>query len=388
MWTRAVWREETMEMEEVIPSCWVKNGGVLWPTQGAARALKACKEPEESWTKFPLIKIKIQSDDNNECEKYDFTTTAELSGSEEELPTKRRPKKKMYPDYQIDEPSVNENSQKESSPSLMIKSTGEKATKKIRKFIPCEDDFVLPTPPKMTNAQSGKYGTTANTMKRLHILHPANTSNENQAKKRLTKDDFVLQTPPKMTDAQFERTQMDIPSRPQSRSLAHSGSRSPSESLSNGRRSFSPGQQSLSRSLSQRKRGGSSGSSTHGQRSFSPGQHSLSRSFSQRKRGGSSGSSTHGRRSFSPGQQSLSRSFSQRKRGGSSGSSTHGRSRSRRSPFKSLLQKRRQSSSESFSRRQNASEPTRSMQPIFSISDTPRTTIDRSLRQPPEKSES
>lgn len=56
-----MWREETMEMEEVIPSCWVKNGGVLWPTQGAARALKACKEPEESWTKFPLIKIKIQS---------------------------------------------------------------------------------------------------------------------------------------------------------------------------------------------------------------------------------------------------------------------------------------------------------------------------------------
>lgn len=49
-----------MEMEEVIPSCWVKNGGVLWPTQ-AVRALKACKEPEESWTKFPLIKIKIQS---------------------------------------------------------------------------------------------------------------------------------------------------------------------------------------------------------------------------------------------------------------------------------------------------------------------------------------
>lgn len=48
-------------MEEVIPSCWVKNGGVLWPTQGAARALKACKEPEESWTKFPSIKMKIQS---------------------------------------------------------------------------------------------------------------------------------------------------------------------------------------------------------------------------------------------------------------------------------------------------------------------------------------
>ncbi|XP_039649843.1 uncharacterized protein LOC120555230 isoform X2 [Perca fluviatilis] len=381
MWARAVWREETMEMEEVIPSCWVKNGGVLWPTQGAARALKACKEPEESWTKFPLIKIKIQSDDKNECEKYDFTTTAELSGSEEELLTKRRPKKKKYPDYQMDEPSVNEDSQKESSPGLMIKSTGEKATKKIRKCIPCEDDFVLPPPPKMTNAQSGNYGTTTNTMKRRRILHPANTSNENQAKKRLTKDDFVLPPPPKMADTQFERTQMDIPSSPQSRSLAHSGRRSPSESLSNGRRSFSPDQESLSRSLSQRQRGGSSGSSTHGRRSFSPDQESLSRSLSQRQRGGSSGSSTHGRRSFSPDQESLSRSLSQRQRGGSSGSSTHGRSRSRRSLFKSLLQKRGWSSSESFSRRQNASEPTRS-----SKSDTPRTTIDRSLRQPPEKS--
>ncbi|KAL7394842.1 hypothetical protein ABVT39_005260 [Epinephelus coioides] len=72
-----------MEMKEVIPSCWVKNGDVLWPTQGAARALKACKEPEESWTKFPLIKIKIQSD----------------------------------------EQTINEDSQKESAPGLMIKST-------------------------------------------------------------------------------------------------------------------------------------------------------------------------------------------------------------------------------------------------------------------------
>jgi len=61
MWARVVWREETVEMEEVIPSCWVQNGGVLWPSQGALRALKACKEPEGSWTKFPLIKIKIQS---------------------------------------------------------------------------------------------------------------------------------------------------------------------------------------------------------------------------------------------------------------------------------------------------------------------------------------
>lgn len=48
---------------------------------------------------LPLLYV--LSDDKNECEKYDFTTTAELSGSEEELPMKRRPKKKIYPDYQI-----------------------------------------------------------------------------------------------------------------------------------------------------------------------------------------------------------------------------------------------------------------------------------------------
>ena len=41
---------------------------------------------------LPLLYV--LSDDKNECDKYDLTTTAELSGSEEELPTKRRPKKK------------------------------------------------------------------------------------------------------------------------------------------------------------------------------------------------------------------------------------------------------------------------------------------------------
>ena len=40
---------------------------------------------------LPLLYV--LSDDKNECEKYD-AATAELSGSEEELPMKRRPKKK------------------------------------------------------------------------------------------------------------------------------------------------------------------------------------------------------------------------------------------------------------------------------------------------------
>ena len=39
---------------------------------------------------LPLLYV--LSDDKHECEKYDFTATAELSGSEEKLP-KKRPKK-------------------------------------------------------------------------------------------------------------------------------------------------------------------------------------------------------------------------------------------------------------------------------------------------------
>lgn len=61
MWARTVWREGNKEIEEVIPSCWIKNDYVHWPHQGKKRALKTCKEPEDAWMQFPLIKIKIQS---------------------------------------------------------------------------------------------------------------------------------------------------------------------------------------------------------------------------------------------------------------------------------------------------------------------------------------
>jgi len=61
MWARAVWRECNGEMEGVIPSCWVKNGCVFWPDQGVKKAMKTCKEPEDKWMKFPVIKVKFQS---------------------------------------------------------------------------------------------------------------------------------------------------------------------------------------------------------------------------------------------------------------------------------------------------------------------------------------
>lgn len=61
MWARAAWREGNAEMEEVIPSCWVKNGCVSWPDQQVKKAMKTFREPEDVWRKFPLIKVKFQS---------------------------------------------------------------------------------------------------------------------------------------------------------------------------------------------------------------------------------------------------------------------------------------------------------------------------------------
>ncbi|RXN21864.1 hypothetical protein ROHU_023748 [Labeo rohita] len=77
--------------------------------------------------------------------------------------------------------------------------------------VPFKDDFVLPTPPKMNNAQSGKYGTTTNTMKRRRIPHPANTSNGNQAKKRLTKDHSALGLAKRVSPDPFLRDGVGVP---------------------------------------------------------------------------------------------------------------------------------------------------------------------------------
>lgn len=61
MWARAVWREGDAEMEDVIPSCWMKNGCVLWPDHGAKKAIKTFKQPDDGWMTFPLLKVKFQS---------------------------------------------------------------------------------------------------------------------------------------------------------------------------------------------------------------------------------------------------------------------------------------------------------------------------------------
>lgn len=62
MWSRAVWRENKKEVEEVIPSSWIVDGQVQWPTAyNAAPYISECREPGRGWKKFPLTKVKLSS---------------------------------------------------------------------------------------------------------------------------------------------------------------------------------------------------------------------------------------------------------------------------------------------------------------------------------------
>ena len=62
-WVRAVWMEKGEEMEDVLPSTWVLDKEVItWPkSSNSSKMVKERKKPENSWHKFPLIKIKCSS---------------------------------------------------------------------------------------------------------------------------------------------------------------------------------------------------------------------------------------------------------------------------------------------------------------------------------------
>lgn len=62
MWSRAVWLERDQEEEGVIPSSWIQEGMVMWPPGvSAAKALRDKREPQDTWRKFNLVKVKHQS---------------------------------------------------------------------------------------------------------------------------------------------------------------------------------------------------------------------------------------------------------------------------------------------------------------------------------------
>ena len=64
-WARAVWLEDDVEKEFVVPSSWVSLDKriVLWPpkSQKSQIAVKKMKVPDDRWRKFNLVKVKTTS---------------------------------------------------------------------------------------------------------------------------------------------------------------------------------------------------------------------------------------------------------------------------------------------------------------------------------------
>lgn len=63
-WSRVIWKEEDIEVEEVIPSSWIAGYKVLWPPVSNAGAKKAIRQqwtPDQKWTSFELVRIKMSS---------------------------------------------------------------------------------------------------------------------------------------------------------------------------------------------------------------------------------------------------------------------------------------------------------------------------------------
>jgi hypothetical protein len=61
-WIRAIWIENAIEEEGVVPKAWIQGKTVRWPIgMNVLRAFNEQKEPSEDWHKFPLMKIKLTS---------------------------------------------------------------------------------------------------------------------------------------------------------------------------------------------------------------------------------------------------------------------------------------------------------------------------------------
>ncbi|XP_065933070.1 uncharacterized protein [Magallana gigas] len=100
-WSRVIWKEKDIEVEEVIPSSWIAGNKVLWPPVSNAGAKKAIRQqwtPEQKWTSFELVRIKMSSDEKKDCDIANITTCDESEESSgDEVPLgKRIPKKKSF----------------------------------------------------------------------------------------------------------------------------------------------------------------------------------------------------------------------------------------------------------------------------------------------------
>ena len=61
-WSRAVWIEDKIVEEGVVPSIWIQEKTLRWPkVNNALRLLKQQASPLDNWCRFHLVKIKFTS---------------------------------------------------------------------------------------------------------------------------------------------------------------------------------------------------------------------------------------------------------------------------------------------------------------------------------------
>ena len=61
-WARAVWIENDVEEEGVVPRVWIEDKTVWWPNGiNVIRAFNEQRLPLDNWLSFPLLKIKVTS---------------------------------------------------------------------------------------------------------------------------------------------------------------------------------------------------------------------------------------------------------------------------------------------------------------------------------------
>ncbi|KAJ8001024.1 hypothetical protein DPEC_G00186510 [Dallia pectoralis] len=99
VYARAVWVENGMQMEGVLPLNWIETETkvVRWPLKNVSVAHERLLPPQEDWLSFELVKVKVTSVSRQECEKYNYTSAQ--TEEEDTVSQKRMKKRRTLEDY-------------------------------------------------------------------------------------------------------------------------------------------------------------------------------------------------------------------------------------------------------------------------------------------------
>ncbi|KAL7370249.1 hypothetical protein ABVT39_023614 [Epinephelus coioides] len=100
-WVRVAWKERDHEEGGVVPASWVDIDKklVFWPNIfNAAKFINERREPADGWKRFILVKVKLRSDDYQQC--WDQRSGAVTEGAQ---CTRRKNKKMQHEDFDYEE---------------------------------------------------------------------------------------------------------------------------------------------------------------------------------------------------------------------------------------------------------------------------------------------